>query len=229
MARPGFADRQRLKTWADAVPSQTEFPRLVRRLILETTPGLVELGMPAGEGVAAGGWDGTVKSTAGNTWVPEGLSVWELSVNRSPGTKADKDYAKRLATPDGSPLDACTYVEAILRPWEKRGEWAATRTAEGRWKQVKAWRLDDIDTWLETAPVTWAWLSEQVGLNPYGLRSAEGWWDAWASQTTPALTPEVVLAGRETQVTALVSRLAGAGQITSTGVKVRTSRSSMTI
>lgn len=214
MTNPGMADRAKLAVWADSVASQTEFPRLVRRLILETTPGLVELGMPAGEGVAAGGWDGSAKSTASNAWVPEGLSVWELSVNKSPGSKADDDYSKRLTTPDNSKLDQCVYVEAILRPWTKRTEWAAQRTAEGRWRSVKAYGLDDIETWLETAPVTWSWISEQLGLHPHGMRSAEAWWDSWARQTRPSMSAAVVLSGRETTVETLRMRLGATPQIT---------------
>ena len=213
MAPPGFVDRNKLATWADTVMSQTEFPRLVRRLVLETTPGIVQLGMPAGEGVAAGSWDGSVKSTASDAWVPDGLSLWELSVNKSPGTKADEDYGKRHDTPDGSATDHCVYIEAILRPWIKRHDWASDRFAEGRWNQVRAYGLDDIDTWLEAAPITGAWFSEQLGLNPYGLRSAESWWDSWSIQTSPAISADLVLAGRDTAVDALEGRLAVA-QIT---------------
>ena len=59
--RAGYIDRSKLKNWADTRNSESELPRLVRRLILETTPGLVQLGMPAGDGVAAGDWDGSVR------------------------------------------------------------------------------------------------------------------------------------------------------------------------
>ena len=97
MVTPGFADRLKLAQWADSVSARVELPRLVRRLILETTPGVVQLGMPAGEGVSSGGWDGTVKSTEASPWVPAGLSLWELSVDKSPGAKADDDSAKRRA------------------------------------------------------------------------------------------------------------------------------------
>jgi hypothetical protein len=98
VGRPGFADRKQLLTWAGTVGAQTKFPRLIRRLILETAPGLVHLGMPADEGVAAGSWDGSVKATAFNAWVPVGLSLWELSVNQNAGVKADIDYANRTVT-----------------------------------------------------------------------------------------------------------------------------------
>ncbi|WP_422115278.1 hypothetical protein [Brachybacterium sp. UNK5269] len=186
----------------------------MRRLILETTPGLVELGMPAGDGVAAGDWDGSVRTTEATAWVADGLSVWELSVNSSPNTKANDDYSKRTDTPDGTPTSDCTYVEAILRPWTARARWATGKRSDKVWRDVKALGLDDIETWLEAAPITWAWLSEELGLSPYGLRTGQTWWRDWATQTNPALTPEIVLAGRADVAKDLEERLASSGSVT---------------
>lgn len=214
MTRPGYVDRNKLQSWADTRPSQSEFPRLVRRLILETTPGLVELGMPAGDGVAAGDWDGSVRATQATAWVADGLSVWELSVNSSPNTKADGDYSKRADTPDGTPTGDCTYVEAILRPWTARAMWATGKRGDNVWRDVRALGLDDIETWLEAAPITWAWLSEELGLSPYGLRTGLTWWRNWAAQTNPTLTPAVVLAGRADTAKGLEGRLASSGSVT---------------
>ena len=133
MDRPGFADQKTLRTWADAVESRTEFPRLIRHLILETTPGIVALGMPAGEGVSGSGWDGSVRSTGSTAWVPQGLSLWELPVEKAVGAKAESDYDKRQTTPDGSLVRDATYVAGSLRRWAKRGELRATtrRRASG--------------------------------------------------------------------------------------------------
>lgn len=212
--RAGYIDRNKLQSWADTRPSQSDLPRLVRRLILETTPGLVELGMPAGDGVAAGDWDGSVRTTEATAWVPDGLSVWELSVNSSPNAKADEDYSKRTDTPDGTPTAECTYVEAILRPWTARAKWATDKRNDQVWRDVRALGLDDIETWLEAAPITWAWLSEELGLSPYGLRTGLTWWRDWATQTNPALTPEVVLAGRTDTAKDLQDRLGSSGSVT---------------
>ena len=212
--RAGYIDRNKLHGWADTRSSQSDFPRLVRRLILETTPGLVDFGMPAGDGVAAGDWDGSLRTTEATAWVPDGLSVWELSVNSHPNPKADDDYSKRTDTPDGTPTSDCTYVEAILRPWTARARWATGKRSDKVWRDVKALGLDDIETWLEAAPVTWAWLSEELGLSPYGLRTGLTWWRDWAAQTNPALTPEVVLAGRNDAAEDLVERLASSGSVT---------------
>ena len=217
MERPGLVDQQELLRWADSVAARSEFPRLLRRLILETARGVVRIGVPAGEGISAGGWDGTVRATEATPYVPAGLSVWELSVERSVGTKADSDYAKRSATPDGSPIGECTYVAVSLRRFRDRDKWARERTAEKQWAEVRAYGVDDVETWLETAPVTWAWISEVLGLHPTGLRSAESWWDSWSRRTTPATPSALVLAGRATAAEALVERLAAAGQVTTIG------------
>jgi hypothetical protein len=180
---------------------------------LETGQGVVALGFPAGEGVSAGSWDGTVRASQDTPYIPAGLSLWELSVEKSAGTKAESDYAKRATTPDGTPPVDCVYVAVGLRPWTKRAEFARDKSGEGRWKDVRALGVDDIETWLESAPVTHAWLSESVGLRPYGLVTAQTWWDRWSSATTPSFPPDAVVAGRDAAVASLRSELGRAGEL----------------
>ncbi|UBI07692.1 hypothetical protein LA329_05190 [Corynebacterium falsenii] len=170
--------------------------------------------MPAGDGVAAGDWDGSVRATEATAWVPDGLSVWELSVNSSPNKKADEDYSKRTDTPDGTRTAECTYIEVILRTWTARDKWATNKRNDQVWRDVKAFGLDDIETWLEAAPITWAWLSEELGLSPYGLRTGLTWWRDWAAQTNPTLIPKVVLAGRTDTAKDLEDRLGSSGSVT---------------
>ena len=214
MTGPDPLTRDQLKRWADQGQAPTELPRLVRRLIAETTPELAALGMPAGEGASAPGWDGTVKAAKHTPWVPAGLSLWEMSTNKKTSQKASADYKKRLTTPDDSPTSEATYVALSLRPWLRREQWMKDRSAEGRWKQVRAYGLDDVDIWLEGAPVTKAWLAEQMGLHPHGYRAAEQWWNSWASQTEPNLPHALVLAGRNEQIKYLDERLTGEPQVT---------------
>jgi hypothetical protein len=213
MARLGLADQTDLARWANSLAARGDFPRLIRRLILETGRGVVRLGFPAGEGIGAEGWDGTVRATEATAFIPEGLSLWEVSTRRDVKRKADGDYAKRLGTPDGSPARAATYVAALLRRWQDRSTWATEKEADERWQAVRAYGLDDIETWLESAPVTHAWLSELVGLHPHGLVAAEAWWARWSGATSPAFPAAAVLAGRDEAIGALEAQLARPGQI----------------
>ncbi len=216
MGRPGLAGRDDLLRWPSNVAAG-EFPRLIRRLVWETAPDAVQLGFPAGSGTSAGDWDGSVRTVTGNAMVPAGLSVWELSVMTSGiEAKADSDFDKRTSTPDGSPTTEAEYIEAILRPWRDRRKWAAGKSG-GRWKNVRGYGVDDIEEWLESAPVTHSWVSELLGLAPHGYQAVETWWRKWAAATSPVLSAGVVLAGRGDAVAALESRLKGTPTTTTIG------------
>ncbi len=165
--------------------------------------------MPAGEGATLPGWDGTVKSTTATPWIPAGLSLWEMSVSKYAHGKATEDYRKRISTPDGTPTNYATYVALSLRTWLGRYQWATEKTGDCRWRQVLAYGLDDVDIWLEDAPVTQAWIAAEMGFHPYGYRSGEQWWKAWATQTNPALPKAALLAGRSEQTNALEGYLQG--------------------
>jgi hypothetical protein len=194
-------------------------PQLIRRLIAETADGLTELDMPGEGGVAIGGFDGVVTTDRATVEVPSGTSVWELSVEKDAGGKADRDYTKRLAGPDDRPAADVTYVQLILRPWTKASTWAAQRSKEGRWKQVRTLNLDAVRGWLDRAPGTAAWLADRLGKAVPGVRLVDDWFErTWLPSTRPALGSDVVHAGREEAADALLPRLtAGESTLTVAG------------
>ena len=216
-AGPLPIDRQHIEAWLQRADARYELPRLIRRLIRETTPGLAHLDMPAGTGVDMPDWDGTVRSSEGTAWVPEGLSLWELSATSVPSRKARADYEKRDRTHDGSPAATTAYVGFYPhRDWSRNARiaWAANRRTDGRWRDVVAYGLDDLEDWLEHAPVTRAWFADQLGLRPGGYRAAQDWWRGWVSLTSPALPRGLLTAGREDYADELLRRLSGEPAVT---------------
>jgi hypothetical protein len=211
--------RRELINWADS-GSGHELPGLIRRLVVETTDGLERAHFPAGVGASSGGWDGVVFATIGNSVVPEGLSVWELSKERNSNEKAENDYAKRLTAPDSMSTADATFVEVICRPWIKASNFAAKHMPDGRWKSVRAYNVDDIESWLERAPSTTIWLLEQLGRPVAGIITAEQWWTNWIRSTRIPLRASVVLAGRETERDTLQQRTRSPG-VTTLGGDVR--------
>lgn len=214
MTRPGFATQQELLRWAGSIPARGGLPRLIRRLVMETGGTVRALDFPADEGTAVGGWDGLAVAETATTFVPGGRSLWELSAGKSTSAKATKDYDKRSTTPDGRPTTESTYVAVSLRRWADRRTWATERAQDSRWKEVRAYGIDDLETWLESAPITHAWISEQLGLKPHGLQTADGWWQSWSTATDPPLVVDVVLAGRESAAKKLREALGAGPQIT---------------
>lgn len=214
-------DRDDLRAASASAGFDLTLPVLIRRLIAETAVGLLDLDMPGESGVAAGGFDGVAKTSGATTHVPSGISVWELSVGGNDG-KANDDYSKRIKGPTGAKAQNCTYVEVILAPWTKSRTWAGEKNKLRRWREVRAYNLDRVHLWLESAPATTAWLAAKLGKAMPGVRALREWWtDSWIPSTAPSLGTEIVLAGRANSANELVERLSAGSRVTSIGGGLR--------
>ena len=188
--------RQHLRNWASRLDARSGIVELVKRLVEETCEGAVRAEFAIDEGIDLPGFDGLVCGGAESRWVPNGRSVWELSTRGDVGTKADEDYGQRGAAPPGWEMAETTYVALSLRAWVRRHEWAEERTAEGRWRGVRAFGLDDLVAWLSDAPRTEFWLAERLGLHPREFRAGGRWWQERQRSTGGLFSGAVALAGR---------------------------------
>lgn len=213
--------REDLLVWADTPPAAPDLPRLVRRLILETTTEVTGIDFPGGGGVASGGFDGVAEASSSTAFVPAGTSVWELSVQDGANRKAEEDYGKRMAGPGGTATRDCTYVQVIARPWTDHEEWAAEKAKDGRWRAVRGYNVDTLEMWLEQAPTTTAWLARRLGLPTDGVVAVRDWFDAWAEATEPATTREFVLAGRSRVAEEIQALLNGPPRVVTVGGEAR--------
>ena len=199
--------REDLLRWARGHGAAAAFPKLVRRLIAETEPSIGLLHMPAGTGVSSPDWDGVVKCSRGNRFVPAGTSVWELTTQQD-GThsKAVEDYTKRAkdTTPDQG--FEITYVAVACASWNKAQKFASQHSDEGDFSMVSALNVDDLEEWLSCAIATTVWMREQIGEPTVGIRLLARWWENWLAATTTPLDERFVLAGREQIATDLRDR-----------------------
>ena len=85
--------------WANDYTARFTLPQLLRRLILASGKEITKLRLPSDEQVSRPDYDGVVQVRQGNAWIPDGLSVWEMGVDKSPSTKAEGDYLKRNRKP----------------------------------------------------------------------------------------------------------------------------------
>ena len=214
---PWRVNRDDLLGWPEA---PGELPRLVRSLIAETVPSATGVDMPAGSGVSRPGWDGVVKCSTGNRFVPDGQSVWELSAqqNGSDG-KARRDYDKRVKnTPDLDRAETA-YVAALCARWNSRS-FQDERSGGGDFRLVRALDVDHLEDWLACAPRTTVWLREQMGQPVAGVGLLSAWWARWLESTTVSLDAPVVLAGRDEQAEALRDRLRQRGGVITVGGRI---------
>jgi hypothetical protein len=219
-----LVDARDLERWANSRRAQEQLPGLVRRLIHATTSTAAHIGLPAGDAVQQGGYDGVVVVSETHHAVPEGMSVWELGVSANPRAKANEDYEKRKReqpVSDVGPVDPATttFVFVTPRRWNAKGAWAEERRAEGFWRDVRVLDVDDLEGWLEQAPATHVWLSTLLGRRPVGADDLEAVWQDWSESTTPPLSPALMFAGRESSRDAISAWFTGARAEPTLGVE----------
>lgn len=193
---PHLADRADIIRWADRMDARSEFPRLVRGLIRANNDQVIDLQMRAAEGVDAPGYDGASDALRATPFVPLGPTVWELGVGADPGDKAQRDYRLRTDDPLGVDIQNTTFVFVTPREWRDKDDWAQRRRDEGKWADVRAFDVDDLEQALELAPALHHRFSELVGKPSHGAMSIDLWWEKYRRLSSPILDPEMVLAGR---------------------------------
>ncbi len=201
MASIILANATDIDSWANRRNAQDQLPKLLRRLIRATVERTKFISVRADEGVQLEGFDGVLEVETGNEFVPNGKSAWEFGTNKQVKSKADDDYEKRKENPPLGIVPAETaFVFVTPRRWSKKDEWAATRLAEGLWREVRVYDADDIETWLESAPAVHVWLSILLGKYPETAVDIENFWADWAEVTNPHFSAELVISERNEAV-----------------------------
>ena len=188
-----------LEQWADHIDAQSILPLLVRRLVRGTVDptNLIRVQFPALEGVQSPGWDGLVEATRGNEFVPAGLSVWEMSVNKRSQMKAEKDFRKRTINSQGINKKKSMFIFVTLRKWQGKDGWCSEKKKLNIWKDVRVYDSENLEEWLETAKGVDIWLTRLLGHRWAASIDLEGYWENLSASTNPSLLPEVFLASRD--------------------------------
>lgn len=205
---PALIDALELDTWSNRRDAEAYLPELLRLLVRATIPRISRLHFPSGEGVRQRGPDGVLVADDANEYVPLGPSTWEFGTSRDPRRKANEDYANRTEGPLGFDTTDAAFIFVTPRPWDGHLKWAEEKTAEGRWREVRAYDAHDLEAWLQIAPAVHAWISRLAGKPLDSARALSDFWESWRSATRPPLPAEFVLAGRTEIADQILERLA---------------------
>jgi hypothetical protein len=209
MSHETLANSTDLDLWAERITCRSEMPRLLRRLIQVTCPDVQRVGFPADEGIQLGGFDGTVFTAAGNAYVPQGGSVWEIGATKDIKGKANDDYNKRSQNPLDITPDETTFVFVTPRRWGGKDDWVKERNGDGIWHEVRAYDAEDLAQWLEMAGGVHLWLSELLCKRPQGVQTLEDFWTSWSRETHPPIESALVIGGRNQKRDELLEWLRG--------------------
>lgn len=205
VASPELVNASQLAQWPNvsARDAQAYFPELMRRLLYET-PGVGQISIRAGDGVGLAGDDGLAVFEEQTKLLPRGRLRFEFGTDKDCKRKASKEYDSRKST--AAPGEV--FVFASPRRWQGKGAWAAERRGDGLFDDVIALDADDLEGWLQLAPIAHIWISERLGLRPRDAVTLEAWWARFSASTEPLLPLKLFTAGRSAQASKLRSLLA---------------------
>jgi hypothetical protein len=164
------------------------------------------------------GWDGLVTAPRGSTFVPAGVSRWELSTSEHVQATAQANYRKRTDEPLGAIPAASSFIFVTPRRWTEEGgkdRWVEARKSEAVWRDVRVYDADNLGTWLEQAPPVHIWLSRQLGKHPPDAVDLETYWDDWSGVTSPPFNVPLVIAGRQAEASRVLEWIAETPQLIS--------------
>ena len=185
-------EAQQIQDWGErSHAARRLLPVLARKLIHSTGSDLHAVDFPGYDNAERHGWDGWIDAGAATPWIPEGESGWELSTNKDPRRKAEKDYAARISSVARTKRQNCTFVFATSRNWPGKREWANHKHATNEWKAVRAFDASDLEQWLEQSIPAQVWLADQLGWPVDDVESLDGYWQRWATVCDPQMTPAI--------------------------------------
>ena len=120
---PGFLTikARQIHGWAEIDhDARRLLPVLLRKLVHSTGHELRHVDFPGYDNAERRGWDGSIEAGAATPWVPEGKSGWEFGTNQRPRTKAENDYAARLASVSPAERAERTFVFVTPRNWRAK-------------------------------------------------------------------------------------------------------------
>jgi hypothetical protein len=158
------------------------------------------LKIAVGDDIGRPGYDGTVSAKAGNLYVPSGVSVWEMGTGPAEA-KAEGDYKKRAANPGEIAPASTTFCFVSPHRWVGKVDWAKTKKAEGKWKDVRVYDNSDLESWLEVCPSVARWLAEQMSVPVDGLLTLDAYLkELFASYDSSIISNELIIGGRTLEI-----------------------------
>ncbi len=190
-------------------------PQLVEKLITANIPRekICEIRFPHGDQVYLHGSDGVlaVDEDVTHPFIPSGISLWELGTETPPRSKANRDFANaedklKNAFPNLShpaTADITTYVSGTSAVFQDHEKWIIEKRSKSNWKAIRVLDAVALEKWLEQCPAVMLWFAEVCGLPAEGLFDAEQYLNTLSLSFGTALSPELVIAGREKELTEL--------------------------
>lgn len=191
-----------INDWTQKQPRRAQeiLPELVGRLIYSSIETMDGFHFPYGNAILYAGLDGYLNTNRETKHFPAGVSVWEFGTNEDILGKFNSDYEKRAKDNDIKNKNKKSFYFVTSRIWNHKkgmGELILEKSDEKIWKSVRIMDAQYLALWLEENLEVSVWFAELMGKNIQGLEPLDIFFKRLCKMTTPNLTTEFFLCGRE--------------------------------
>jgi len=192
-----------LAAWAPKNDCRENFPLLIRKLIRASSPQISKIQFPSGDNMNLSGWDGILECNSETTYVPSGISVWEIGTGKDYEAKAEKDFRKRSKNSLGFISTSSTFVFVTPYIWEKKNQWIEKKRKENAWLNIEV--IDGIllEEWVDWVAPVGIWLAKYLEIAPTKVSSLDDFWNEWSKNPNYEISIQLVTAGRSKEVNQL--------------------------
>lgn len=190
-----------IEAWTERNPRRAQelLPELVGRLILASADSIIDFHFPHGKAIQYAGYDGYLNSSIAGNFFPAGISVWEFGTDKNILNKFNEDYKKRSLNSGEIEKTTTDFYFVSSRIWSHRTnipERTVSAKKESDWKDVRIFDATSLKLWLEQCPSVSAWFSKVINMPITGLISLEDYWKSICENTSPILTVDFFMQGR---------------------------------
>ena len=197
-----------IKTWTDTAEAPVRLPSLVKKLIIESTPGLVKIDIPETTAINVGGVDGIIENSSETLNVPDGISYWEFSNASNAEKKFWQDYEKRTLEFSPKELKSSSFIFVTTRRFKNRRNIENKLEKDSSWAEVRLYDSEKLASWINECRDTKNWFINQFDIPSTGILTAEEWWTNWATTTKPHLSKSLVAKRHFNKSSEFLSRIA---------------------
>ncbi|EKD68645.1 MAG: hypothetical protein ACD_47C00502G0002 [uncultured bacterium] len=190
-----------IEQWASTIEARYNIGELIRHLIYEglSYTSIKNIRFLSGETTQSTGWDGILECDSSVSFIPDGLSVWEIGTGEDAREKIKSDFYKRkdAEIPSNWSRQNATYIAVTPRRLNDLISLENELKNGSPWKDVKIYDAAILEGWIQYFPTAQTWLQEKgVGLPPT-VSTLTNFWNIWSYETVPPVSIELLLAGRQ--------------------------------
>lgn len=162
-----------LDKYSQTVQARSEFPCIIRHLLLHDFGNKIKLNLPTGKGIGQEGFDGELENFEKHPWIPKGNIYIEIKTGIKAKDGLNQDFNNSLNKLSNIEKRKTSTLVLMTPSYIKNtSSWEKKLNKKGQWGKVIVLSASSIAQWIDQSSIHFR-IKELIGLIHKGLKSLE--------------------------------------------------------